>query len=256
MASSHTLELTDLRVRRGSLEVVREVTLALDAGACVGLLGLNGAGKTTLLAAIAGTLPLAGGDCCSRRGRPVASAQLDPQLSWHRSGPGGQAVVGAKLSVADNLLVGAHAERSRKVRAERLEQALRVFSDPPGQAAGNAPGNCLAGQQQMVAFARGLMAAPRVLLLDEPSEGLAPVMIDTIFEAIITMRKANDIALLLAEQNAGLTKVCDSVLVMRDGVISQQVDDAAIGDVATSVLRLTTPAISSGMASHRVSVRR
>lgn len=233
MASTPALEIRGARVRRGPLEVVRDISFTVDEGRCVGLLGLNGAGKTSLLAAVAGTLPFAGGSVL------LDGVDLTDKASWTRSArgivlvPAGRQLFG-DLSVLDNLLVGGHSERSRKVRAERVEQVFGYFPmlrDKRNQRARELSG----GQQQMVAFGRGLMAAPRALLLDEPSEGLAPIMVETMFQAIETMRSAGNMAILLAEQNAGIADLCDSVLVMRDGVISERVQSAEITDIAGSV---------------------
>ena len=230
---SPALAVTGVSHSYGKRQALADVTFAIAPASFTVLLGLNGAGKTSLLAAIAGTLPLAGGSVL------LGGTDLTSRPSWTRSArgivlvPAGRQLFG-ELSVLDNLLVGGHAERSRKARAERVEAVFEYFPmlrDKRHQRARELSG----GQQQMVAFGRGLMASPRALLLDEPSEGLAPIMVETMFEAIQTMRRAGNMAILLAEQNAGIAEVCDSVLVMRDGVISESVQSAEVTDIAGSV---------------------
>jgi branched-chain amino acid transport system ATP-binding protein len=227
------LELEGVRVRRGRLEVVRGVSLAVAEGKCLGLLGLNGAGKTSLMAGVAGTLALAGGSV------RLAGSDLSRLPSWVRSARGLVLVPAGRqlfpsLTVLDNLLVGAHSAPSRREREDRLAMVLEYFPvlrDKRRQLARELSG----GQQQMVAIGRGLMAAPRVLLLDEPSEGLAPIAVDAMFEAIATLRGASPTTIVLAEQNAAAADVCDDVLVMKDGVIEDRPAGTGTVDVAESV---------------------
>jgi len=207
------------------------VSLSVPAGACTGLLGLNGAGKSTLLSCVAGLLPAEAG-LVSLNGE-----DLTRQPSWTRCArglvlvPSGRQLFGS-LTVLDNLLVGAHAERSRGTRESLLERAYEFFPvlrEKRHQRARELSG----GQQQMLAIARGLMAQPKALLLDEPSEGLAPVIVEQVFEAITAMKRAGSLAILLAEQNAGATEVCDSVVVLKDGAVADQaVTSATSGDIA------------------------
>lgn len=211
--------------------MVRDVSLSVSAGGCVGLLGLNGAGKSTLLSCIAGLLPAEAGSV------RLEDEDLTRQPSWTRCArglvlvPSGRQLF-AGLSVLDNLLVGGHALRSRSARDALLEQAYDFFPvlrEKRHQRAGELSG----GQQQMVAIARGLMAQPKALLLDEPSEGLAPLVVEQVFGAIAAMKRAGSLAILLAEQNAGATEICDSVVVLKDGSIADTaVAPGTSGDVA------------------------
>jgi branched-chain amino acid transport system ATP-binding protein len=211
--------------------VVRDVSLSVDAGACLGLLGLNGAGKSTLLSGVAGLLPAAGGSV------RLEGQDLSRKPSWARcaSGlvlvPAGRQLFGG-LNVLDNLLIGAHVQRSRAVRDRLLEQAYTYFPvlrEKRHQKARELSG----GQQQMLAIARGLMAQPKALLLDEPSEGLAPLVVEQVFDAIAAMKQAGSLAILLAEQNAGATEICDSVVVLKDGAVADgAIASGTSGDVA------------------------
>jgi branched-chain amino acid transport system ATP-binding protein len=121
--------------------------------------------------------------------------------------------------VTDNLLVGAHLQRDRQRISDDMQRVFEYFpilAERRKQRAGELSG----GQQQMLAIGRGLMAEPKVLLLDEPSEGLAPVIVDQVFDTIKDLAVKNSIAVLLAEQNTGALNVCDTVCLMRDGEIS------------------------------------
>jgi branched-chain amino acid transport system ATP-binding protein len=225
------LRIENVTVRRGLVDVVRDASLSVAAGDCIGLLGLNGAGKTTLLAGIAGTLAVVRGSI------RLDEHDLTGRPSWQRCQkglvlvPAGRQLFG-DMSVLDNLLVGAHTQRSRARRAELLEIAFGHFPilrDKLDQKARELSG----GQQQMLAIARGLMAEPRVLLLDEPSEGLAPVIVEQVFTAISALARDASIAIVLAEQNASAADICTASAVLRDGVLSGMTQTSAedIADV-------------------------
>jgi branched-chain amino acid transport system ATP-binding protein len=208
------------------------VSLTVSPGECVGLLGLNGAGKSTLLAGLAGTLRSVTGSI------RLGERELSGEPSWHRCReglvlvPAGRQLFG-DLSVLDNLLVGAHTQKSRSRRKELLESAyghFPVLRDKRNQKARELSG----GQQQMVAIARGLMAEPRVLMLDEPSEGLAPVIVEQVFDAIGALTRAGSLAILLAEQNASAAEICGSSAVLKDGTVSAVARKSA-DDIADAV---------------------
>lgn len=214
-----TLRIDKLTVRRGLVDVVRNASISVAAGRCVGLLGLNGSGKTTLLAGIAGTLPTVGGSI------RLDDHELTGRPNWYRCRqglvlvPAGRQLFG-DMSVRDNLLVGAHTVHSRSRRNALLDTAyghFGVLREKQNQKARELSG----GQQQMLAVARGLMAEPRVLMLDEPSEGLAPVIVEQVFEAISALARDASIAILLAEQNASAADICSTSAVLRDGVLAE-----------------------------------
>lgn len=229
MAAAPALEVDRLSVRRGVLNVVRDVSLTVGLGECLGLIGLNGAGKTSLLAGMAGLVSTTGGTvriCGSDVGRRPAWERCRAGLALVPSGR--QLFSG--VSVRDNLLVGGHTLSSTAERNAALEEAFAHFPalyEKRHQKAAELSG----GQQQMLAIARGLMARPKVLLLDEPSEGLAPVIVDHLFEVIETTARSGTMAVVLAEQNAGATDVCSSIVVLRQGEVAER---RGAADIATS----------------------
>jgi branched-chain amino acid transport system ATP-binding protein len=209
------LAVRNLQVRYGAVEAVRGLDLTVPGGALVALLGANGAGKTSTLAAIAGLVPVAGGTV-QFEGQDVTG--LGPE-SLARRGiglvPEGRRVF-AGLTVAENLTLGGAvhaptAERRRRLAA--LEARFPVLAERRHQRAGLLSG----GEQQMLAIARALMARPRLLLMDEPSLGLAPQMVERVFDLIAELR-AEAITILLVEQNVPMSlDVADSGVVLANG---------------------------------------
>ena len=218
MDNAPALEVSALDVYRGRLRVVHEVSFVVPRGHYVGLLGLNGAGKTTLLSALAGTLPSASGHV------RLLGSDLARSPSWDRCRaglvmvPAGRQLFGG-LTVWDNLLVGAHLtpKKSRLQDLDRVCELFPILGERRHQLAATLSG----GQQQMVALGRALMARPKVLLLDEPSEGLAPLVVSQVFEALKRLRQLTDVSIVLAEQNASAITLCDSLLVMRSGRLAE-----------------------------------
>ena len=192
------LRVTALESRYGRIPALKGIDLRVGAGELVALVGANGAGKTTLLRAISGVQPIAAGriEFC---GEDVTAAPPEARV---RRGmvqvPEGRQVFGP-LSVVDNLRLGAY-RRARAESAASLERVYAMFPDLAERRAQPA-GTLSGGQQQMLAMGRALMARPRLLLLDEPSMGLAPRLVAGIFACIQALRDA-DLALLLVEQNA------------------------------------------------------
>lgn len=193
------LELADLRVRYGAIEAVKGVTITVGEGEIVTLVGANGAGKSTTLRAISGLIRPAGGSIRFR-------GQRIDGLPAHRiarvgigHAPEGRRVF-ARLTVRENLEMGAFA-RSKGTDLgpdfQRVHALFPILKERERQAAGTLSG----GEQQMLAIARALMARPQLLLLDEPSMGLAPIVVERIFETIAEINRQG-VAVLLVEQNA------------------------------------------------------
>jgi branched-chain amino acid transport system ATP-binding protein len=210
------LEIIDLSVRYGEIEALRNVSMAVDEGSVVTLLGSNGAGKSTTLRAISGLVPPASGDIIFE-GSSVAG--LGPEAIVRRGishVPEGRRVFPG-LTVRENIMLGASNRRiaTRQIRRE-ADDMFDLFPDIRPFA--NALGWTLSGgQQQMVAVARGLMAQPRLLLLDEPSLGLAPVIVQSVFRIIEEIRRRGA-TVLLVEQNARMAlKVADYGYVLETG---------------------------------------
>jgi branched-chain amino acid transport system ATP-binding protein len=215
------LEVDDVVVRYGGVVLALErVSLQVPASGAVALLGANGAGKTTLLRAIGGLLGYHQGAIVSGEIRfdGVSTRRLDAAQLVARGVAQtleGRRVL-AELTVAQNLQLGAFAVRDRRREAELLEEVLTLFpglSDRLDQRAGLLSG----GQQQMLAIGRALMAAPRLLLLDEPSLGLAPVVVAGIGEALLRIRERGT-AILLADQSTALAlRATDTAFLLENG---------------------------------------
>jgi len=194
------LLVKNLRIRYGAIEALKGVTLTLEEGEIVTVLGANGAGKSTLLRAISGLLPAQDGEVLFQGvplGRTPAYAIVERGISH---APEGRKVF-ATLSVEENLTLGAFTRRSEKKEiAEARERVFGLFpvlKERRRQLAGTLSG----GEQQMLAIGRALMSTPRILLLDEPSLGLAPILVHLIFDIIQEINRQG-VAILLVEQNA------------------------------------------------------
>jgi branched-chain amino acid transport system ATP-binding protein len=211
------LEIRNLVVRYGEIEALRGVTIAVEQGQVVTLLGANGAGKSTTLRAISGLAKPASGDILFD-GHSIAGLGPEAIVRLGISHvPEGRRVFPG-LTVKENIMLGAS---NRKVSASQISREADAMFDlfPDIRAFSNALGWTLSGGQwQMVAGARGLMAKPRLLLLDEPSLGLAPVIVQAVFRIISQIRK--DTTVLLVEQNARMgLSVADHGFVLETGRI-------------------------------------
>jgi branched-chain amino acid transport system ATP-binding protein len=194
------LTVEGLKARYGRIEALKGVDLTVAAGEIVALVGANGAGKTTLLKTISGIEPAAAGRIVFE-GEPIERLASHARVARGiAQSPEGRQVFGP-LSVEDNLRLGGYRRRDGGAAvAADLERCFTLFpilKERRRQAAGSLSG----GQQQMLAISRALMAAPKLLLLDEPSLGLAPVIVDQILEAIARLR-GDGVTVLLVEQNA------------------------------------------------------
>ena len=212
------LEVERLQSGYGPIQVLREVSLHVDAGDWVAVLGPNGAGKSTLLGTIAGLIrPRAG--TITLDGQSLAGMPAEQVVRRGVALVPERRELFAPMSVAENLEMGAYFRRRRVPRAAMqndLERVLALFPrlrERSSQQAGSLSG----GEQQMLAIGRALMGAPRVLLLDEPSLGLSPKMIDTVFEALESLGRQG-LTMLLVEQNVSLAlEVARRAYVMRNG---------------------------------------
>ena len=221
------LQVTGLAVRYGEVRAVRGIDLSVPEGAVVVLLGANGAGKSSTLNAIAGLLPSTGQ--ITFGGRPVQGLPAEDIV---RRGmcltPEGRRVFPG-LSVADNLHLGGAAHAKGAVLAARVAAQLDRFPilrERYAQPAGLLSG----GEQQMLAIARSLMSAPKLMLLDEPSLGLAPQMVDRVFDLIADLR-AQGITILLVEQNAERAlEIADHAYVLQSGTVVLQGTGAELAE--------------------------
>jgi branched-chain amino acid transport system ATP-binding protein len=217
------LEVVNLDVFYGRVQALHGISLEVEEGEVVTLIGSNGAGKTTTVRAISGLVPVAGGQV--KLGGEVISGLPAPKLVARGIGhaPEGRHVF-ARMTVRNNLELGAYLRKDGNVKRD-MERVFTLFprlKEREAQFAGTLSG----GEQQMLAIARALMTRPRVLLLDEPSLGLAPVLVETIFQVIAELHQEGT-TILLIEQNALLAlKTASRGYVMETGSIVQA-DEAA-----------------------------
>jgi branched-chain amino acid transport system ATP-binding protein len=212
------LELQDVHVSYGPTAVLRGVSLAVPRGSIVALLGGNGSGKSTTLNAISGFVRPRRGHVVFD-GTPIEGRPTDAVVAAGVAQvPQGREVF-ARMTVAENLELGAVTRRDRAGVRRDLEQVLDRFPRLRGRLRQTA-GTLSGGEQQMLAVARALMAAPRLLLMDEPSAGLAPTVVDELIEHIAALRRSG-MTILLVEQNVGAAlAVAERVYVLRDGVVA------------------------------------
>ena len=212
------LELRQLKVAYGGIQAVKGIDLGVSRGELVCLIGTNGAGKTTTLKAVAGLLPVVA-DAILYEGAPIGGL---PAFELVRRGlalvPEGRGVFG-QLSVQENLAMGAYVRSDAAAVKLDLARVFDLFprlAERRGQSAGTLSG----GEQQMLAIGRALMSRPKLLLLDEPSMGLAPLLVQKIFETILEVAKEG-VTILLVEQNARLAlEVSSRGYVMETGLIT------------------------------------
>ena len=213
------LSVEGLRARYGRIEVLHGIDLEVSSGEIVAVIGANGAGKTTLLRCLSGVQPAAAGAIVFR-GEPIERASPHVRVARGLAqAPEGRQIF-TKLTVEENLRLGAFRFADARVAADMAEAfaMFPILKDKRDQPAGGLSG----GQQQMLAIARALMARPSCLLLDEPSMGLAPILVAQIFE-VVTSLKARGVTVLLVEQNAyAALGIADRGYVMETGRIAMQ----------------------------------
>ncbi len=225
-AKSPLLALDRLAVAYGGIQAVKGIDLAVGAGELVCLIGANGAGKTTTLKGVCGLLPVKSGEI--RYGGDDITGRRSFELV--RRGlvmvPEGRGVFGA-LTIEENLAMGAYIRDDRAAIREDVERVFALFprlKERRRQTAGTLSG----GEQQMLAMGRALMSRPKLLLLDEPSMGLAPLMVQKVFETIIAV-SGEGVTILLIEQNAKLAlEVSDRGYVMESGEITLEGEAATL----------------------------
>jgi branched-chain amino acid transport system ATP-binding protein len=221
------LSVTDLSVAYGAIKAVNGISFEIPAGAIVTLVGGNGAGKTTTLHTLSGLLrPTAG----TIRFNGEDITRLAPHAIVARGlchVPEGRLVF-SNLTVAENLDLGAYLQRDRALTAQTLDHVFTLFprlKERLKQTAGTLSG----GEQQMLAIGRALMSRPKFLMLDEPSLGIAPRLVTTIFEKIVEINRDQGITILLVEQNAHLAlEISSHAYVLETGVITVSGPSAAL----------------------------
>jgi branched-chain amino acid transport system ATP-binding protein len=232
--SNNVLKVAGLKVSYGGIKAVKGIDMEVNQGELIALIGANGAGKTTTLKAITGTLP----ECkvegvVSYLGESLKGAQsfhlVEKQLAMVPEGRG----VFTRMSIQENLMMGAYTRNDRAGIDDDIAKWFDVFprlKERASQMAGTLSG----GEQQMLAMARALMSHPKLLLLDEPSMGLSPIMVEKIFEVICKV-SSEGTTILLVEQNAKLALqaadrgyVMDSGLITMTGIASDMLDDPRV----------------------------
>jgi branched-chain amino acid transport system ATP-binding protein len=215
------LEVTDLSVSYGAIAALRGITLKVGKGAIVTLIGGNGAGKTTTLRTISGLLR-------PKSGKIAFLGEDITQLPAHKivgrglgHVPEGRMIF-SNLTVDENLVMGAYLQRDKAAIAKNREYVFCIFprlKERLRQTAGTLSG----GEQQMLAIGRAVMGEPKFLMLDEPSLGIAPRLISTIFEKIIEINRERGIAILLVEQNANLAlEISSYAYVLETGCVTME----------------------------------
>ena len=212
------LKITGLQVAYGGIKAVKGVDLHVDEGELITLIGSNGAGKTTTMKAITGTLPPASGDI-EYLGKSIkGKGAWDLVKDGLAMVPEGRGVF-ARMTIIENLQMGAYIRNDKAEIAADIEKMFTIFPrlrERKDQLAGTMSG----GEQQMLAMGRALMCRPKVLLLDEPSMGLSPIMVDKIFEVVRDVA-AQGVTILLVEQNASRALgIADRGYVMESGIVT------------------------------------
>jgi branched-chain amino acid transport system ATP-binding protein len=221
------LEIKNLAVSYGAIKALHGISLSVKAGSIVTLIGSNGAGKSTTLRAISGLVKPSSGEILYD-GKNIAGLPAHQIVARGLSHVPEGRMVFANLTVHENLMMGAYLQRDKAVIAAELELVFKTFprlEEREKQVAGTLSG----GEQQMLAIGRALMSKPKFLMMDEPSLGIAPLLVKTIFEKIVEINRTHGITILLVEQNANLAlEISTYGYVLETGKIILQNESAAL----------------------------
>ncbi|MBS4224188.1 ABC transporter ATP-binding protein [Lederbergia citrea] len=212
------LNVEGLHVSYGSIKALQGVSIELNQGECVAIVGSNGAGKTTLLKTICGLLKPNQGSVELEGKSLVGKMAYDIANMAVAHVPEGRRVF-TEMNVLDNLIMGSYVKEAKAHRKESLEYVFSLFprlAERKDQLAGTMSG----GEQQMLAVARGLMLKPKLLILDEPSSGLSPLIVEQMYEKLGEIHKTTDMAMLVVEQNVPIAlSIADRGYVLENGSI-------------------------------------
>lgn len=213
MTGPPCLQLRHISAGYGAIRVLWDVSLDVPAGSAVVLLGANGAGKSTLLRVIMGLLPLQSGEL-RLFGEPIEHATPEQRVAAAMS-YASETGIFAPLSVEENLRIGAYGLGRREVRAAltRTYEEFPMLAERRRSHAGQLSG----GQRKLLALAKAMIRRPRLLVMDEPSAGLSPLLVSTMVTTLAAVRRLHDITLLLAEQNAAFLDLADRVCILSGG---------------------------------------
>jgi branched-chain amino acid transport system ATP-binding protein len=221
------LEVKNLHVCYGVISALQDVSLSVKAGSIVTLIGANGAGKSTTLRAISGLVKPRGGEVLFN-GKNISGLPAHEIVKLGLSHVPEGRMVFANLTVHENLMMGAYLQRDKAVIQAELELVFKTFprlKEREKQVAGTLSG----GEQQMLAIGRALMSKPKFLMMDEPSLGIAPLLVKAIFEKIVEINRTHGITILLVEQNANLAlEVSHYGYVLETGKIILQNESASL----------------------------
>ncbi|WP_167042414.1 ABC transporter ATP-binding protein [Salinibacterium sp. ZJ454] len=231
--TSTALETRNLFAGYGRLDVLTDISVRLDWDGAIGIVGANGAGKSTLLKVLSGALRQSAGEVL------LDGDQIKSERTWTRVNhgvvlaPEGHTII-HPLTVEENLRIGAFRFWPRPHRRESAEVLERVFTLFPrlAERRNQTAGSMSGGEQQMLSIGRSLMAEPRILLMDEPSLGLAPAIVDQIADALLELRR-NGLAIVVAEQNSDLAqRLCERLYVLRLGSVVLESTSGAVEEEA------------------------
>lgn len=234
------LQLKDISVHYGGLVALNGASISVDEGEIVALMGPNGAGKSTILKALFGITPIHGGMVLwhEKEIRPIPKEMIDRGVSYV---PQGRRVFHS-LTVRENLEIGAYTVDSKNEIKERIEEVLELFPALKPKMK-ELSGHLSGGQQQMLAIARGLMTDPKVLLLDEPSIGLAPKIVKEVFEKIREINEKHKTSIVIVEHNlksvnsiAHRTYILDKGKVVAQGLPKELMDSGILEKVFLGVI--------------------